>query len=119
MPPPAPDQTTAQQDAIIVGGGPAGMVLALLLARQNLRVTVLEAAHDFDRSFRGDTLHPATLELMEQLGLIDELLALESYPRPRCPATSGPETDHHARQFQRSCGGKYPYLAVMGQQPSS
>ncbi|MGD9856441.1 MAG: FAD-dependent oxidoreductase [Planctomycetaceae bacterium] len=60
----------------IVGGGPAGVVLSYLLARRGVSVTLLEAHQDFDREFRGDTLHPSTLELMAQLGLADELLAL-------------------------------------------
>jgi 2-polyprenyl-6-methoxyphenol hydroxylase-like FAD-dependent oxidoreductase len=61
---------------VIVGGGPAGAVLALLLARQNVDVTLLEAHRDFERDFRGDTVHPSTLDLLEQLGLVDRLLKL-------------------------------------------
>ena len=66
-----------QQDCCIVGGGPAGMVLALLLVRQGVRVTVLEAHEDFDRKFRGDTIHPSVLEIFEQIGLCDALLQLQ------------------------------------------
>jgi 2-polyprenyl-6-methoxyphenol hydroxylase-like FAD-dependent oxidoreductase len=62
--------------ACIVGGGPAGMMLGLLLARAGVPVTVLEKHKDFFRDFRGDTIHPATLELMHQLGLLDALLRL-------------------------------------------
>ncbi|MDT5271526.1 MAG: hypothetical protein QOH49_3712 [Acidobacteriota bacterium] len=58
---------------IVVGGGPAGAVLALLLARKGVRVTLLEAHEDFDRDFRGDTLHPSVLELMDELGLAERL----------------------------------------------
>ena len=53
----------------VVGGGPAGMVLALLLARSGVEVTVLEKHGDFLRDFRGDTVHPSTLSLLDQLGL--------------------------------------------------
>jgi 2-polyprenyl-6-methoxyphenol hydroxylase-like FAD-dependent oxidoreductase len=60
----------------VVGGGPAGVVLALLLARQGVEVLLLEAHHDFDRDFRGDTVRPSTLELLEQLDLLDRLLKL-------------------------------------------
>ncbi len=60
----------------IVGGGPAGMVLGLLLARGGVDVVVLEKHADFLRDFRGDTLHPSTLEVMAELGLLDELLRL-------------------------------------------
>ena len=57
----------------IVGGGPAGMMLGLLLARAGIEVVVLEKHADFLRDFRGDTLHPSTLELMHELGLLEEL----------------------------------------------
>lgn len=60
----------------IVGGGPAGMMLAFLLARAGVAVTVLEKHHDFLRDFRGDTVHPSTLELMAELGLVNEFLKL-------------------------------------------
>ncbi|MBD0325576.1 MAG: FAD-dependent oxidoreductase [Pyrinomonadaceae bacterium] len=60
----------------IVGGGPGGAVLALLLARQGIPVTLLEAHDDFDRDFRGDTIHPSVLEIMDALGLADRLLEL-------------------------------------------
>jgi 2-polyprenyl-6-methoxyphenol hydroxylase-like FAD-dependent oxidoreductase len=58
----------------IAGGGPAGMVLGLLLARAGVDVVVLEKHGDFLRDFRGDTIHPSTLEVMRELGLLDELL---------------------------------------------
>ncbi len=60
----------------IVGGGPAGMVLGLLLARAGVDVVVLEKHIDFLRDFRGDTIHPSTLQVMDELGLLDELLKL-------------------------------------------
>ena len=61
---------------IIVGGGPAGMVAGLLLARAGVPVTVLEKHADFLRDFRGDTVHPSTLQLFHEIGLLDELLKL-------------------------------------------
>lgn len=60
----------------IAGGGPAGLMLGYLLARAGVRVTVLEKHADFLRDFRGDTVHPSTLEVMAELGLIDRFLAL-------------------------------------------
>jgi 2-polyprenyl-6-methoxyphenol hydroxylase-like FAD-dependent oxidoreductase len=60
----------------IVGGGPAGVVAALLLARAGVRVTVLEKHGDFLRDFRGDTVHPSTLQLLDELGLYDKFAAL-------------------------------------------
>jgi len=59
----------------IAGGGPAGMMLGLLLARAGIDVTVLEKHKDFLRDFRGDTIYPSTLEVMHELGLLDALLA--------------------------------------------
>jgi len=61
---------------LIAGGGPAGMMLGLLLARAGISVTVLEKHADFFRDFRGDTIHPSTLEIMEEIGLLDDLLKL-------------------------------------------
>ena len=60
----------------IAGGGPAGMMLGYLLARAGVSVTVLEKHRDFFRDFRGDTVHPSTLELMYELGLLEELLKI-------------------------------------------
>lgn len=57
----------------IVGGGPAGLMLGLLLARSGVAVTVLEKHEDFLRDFRGDTIHPSTIELIDELGFLDEL----------------------------------------------
>jgi len=61
---------------VIVGGGPAGMMCGLLLARAAVPVIVLEKHADFLRDFRGDTVHPSTLELFHQLGMLEQLLAL-------------------------------------------
>jgi len=60
----------------IAGGGPAGMMLGLLLARRGIDVVVLEKHADFLRDFRGDTIHPSTLEIMRELGLIEAFLRL-------------------------------------------
>src|SRR6476620_727369 len=60
----------------IAGGGPAGMMLGYLLARAGVEVLVLEKHSDFLRDFRGDTIHPSTLEVMHELGLLDEFLKL-------------------------------------------
>jgi 2-polyprenyl-6-methoxyphenol hydroxylase-like FAD-dependent oxidoreductase len=69
------DSSIATQ-CCIAGGGPAGMMLGFLLARAGVRVVVLEKHADFFRDFRGDTVHPSTLELISELGLIDAFLKL-------------------------------------------
>ena len=67
---------TERTTCVVIGGGPAGMVAGLLLARAGVEVTVLEKHADFLRDFRGDTIHPSTLEVMHELGLLDGLLKL-------------------------------------------
>jgi hypothetical protein len=67
-----PDITTR---CCIAGGGPAGMMLGLLLARAGIDVVVLEQHADFLRDFRGDTVHPSTMQVMHELGLLDGFLA--------------------------------------------
>lgn len=63
-------------DCCIVGGGPAGLMLGYLFARAGLRVVVIEKHADFLHDFRGDTIHPSTLEIMHQLGLLEAFLRL-------------------------------------------
>jgi 2-polyprenyl-6-methoxyphenol hydroxylase-like FAD-dependent oxidoreductase len=65
---------TLNTTCCIAGGGPAGIMLGYLLARAGIDVTVLEKHGDFFRDFRGDTIHPSTMELMHELGLLDEFL---------------------------------------------
>ncbi|HSA61589.1 MAG TPA: FAD-dependent oxidoreductase [Nitrospiraceae bacterium] len=67
----------------IAGGGPAGMMLGLLLARAGVTVVVLEKHGDFLRDFRGDTIHPSTLEVMHELGLLEAFLKLPHQKVPR------------------------------------
>jgi 2-polyprenyl-6-methoxyphenol hydroxylase-like FAD-dependent oxidoreductase len=64
---------TFETSCCIVGGGPAGAILALILARQKIPVVLLEAHEDFERDFRGDTIHPSALEIMDELGLAPRL----------------------------------------------
>src|SRR5436853_7667580 len=65
-----------QVHCCIAGGGPAGMMLGYLLARAGVEVVVVEKHGDFLRDFRGDTIHPSTLEVMHELGLLAEFLKL-------------------------------------------
>ncbi|HXX52661.1 MAG TPA: FAD-dependent oxidoreductase [Xanthobacteraceae bacterium] len=68
--------TPLRTQCCIAGGGPAGMMLGFLLARAGVAVVILEKHPDFLRDFRGDTVHPSTLEVIYELGLLDELLKL-------------------------------------------
>ena len=65
---------TITTSCAIAGGGPAGMMLGFLLARAGIDVVVLEKHADFLRDFRGDTIHPSTLEIMHELGILDDFL---------------------------------------------
>src|ERR1700709_191685 len=71
-----PSGRTMKVRCCIVGGGPAGMMLGYLLGRAGVDVVVLEKHADFFRDFRGDTVHPSTLQVMDELGLIDGFLKL-------------------------------------------
>src|SRR6187402_146486 len=72
----------------IAGGGPAGMMLGFLLARAGVSVVVLEKHADFLRDFRGDTIHPSTMEVLAELGLLDEFLRLPHQEVRQLPAGS-------------------------------
>src|SRR5215216_2882161 len=76
-----PETITTQ--CCIAGGGPAGLMLGFLLARAGIDVTVLEKHADFLRDFRGDTIHPSTLELMHELGLLSDFLKLPHQAAPK------------------------------------
>ena len=78
--------STLQTRCCIVGSGPAGVMLGYLLARKGVHVSVLEKHQDFFRDFRGDTVHPSTLELMYELGILDEFLAV---PHQKLKSISG------------------------------
>jgi 2-polyprenyl-6-methoxyphenol hydroxylase-like FAD-dependent oxidoreductase len=67
---------TSRPACCIVGGGPGGAMLGLLLARRGVRVALLEMHKDFDREFRGDTIHPSVMEILDQIGLADKLLEI-------------------------------------------
>ncbi len=86
------DTEHIETDCVIAGGGPAGMMLGLLLARKGIKVVVLEKHEDFLRDFRGDTIHPSTLELMHELGMLEEFLNRPHQEARQISASVGGET---------------------------
>jgi 2-polyprenyl-6-methoxyphenol hydroxylase-like FAD-dependent oxidoreductase len=97
----------------VVGGGPGGAVMSLLLARAGVDVTLLEAHPDFDREFRGDTLHPSVMEIMDQLGLAERLLELRHSELRNftLQTVSGPFTPVDLGRLKT----KFPYITMMPQ----
>jgi 2-polyprenyl-6-methoxyphenol hydroxylase-like FAD-dependent oxidoreductase len=97
----------------VVGGGPAGMVLGVLLARAGVEVTVLEKHGDFLRDFRGDTVHPTTIELLDDMGLGEKFAML---PQSRLEEVLVPVGDGFQRMASlRTLPGKYKYIAMVPQ----
>jgi 2-polyprenyl-6-methoxyphenol hydroxylase-like FAD-dependent oxidoreductase len=97
----------------IVGGGPAGMMLGFLLARAGIEVVVLEKHADFLRDFRGDTVHPSTLRVMDDLGLLDEFLKLPHQKVARLFGQFGEERVQFAEMSHLPV--RAPYIAMMPQ----
>src|ERR687890_88603 len=111
----APDgvQDVRRTACCVVGGGPGGAVLALLLARKGVDVTLLEAHPDFEREFRGDTIHPSVMELMDELGLADRVLELRhnKVQTVTFQTTAGPFTPLDLSRLKT----KFPYITLMPQ----
>src|SRR4030081_1418774 len=106
-------QRTITTRCCIVGGGPAGMMLGYLLGRAGIDTIVLEKHADFFRDFRGDTVHPSTLQVMDELGLIDGFLKL---PHQRLQKMDGILGGVPIRIADLSrLKTKYPFIAFMPQ----
>src|SRR4030088_3099956 len=103
-----------QTTCCVVGGGPAGMLLALLLARQAIPTTLLEAHADFDRDFRGDTIHPAIMDILDEVGLAQTLLESVPHTKVRRIVPPLPGPNPVAADFG-NLGGKFPYMTLMRQ----
>ena len=109
----ADPRDAARTQCCIVGGGPAGMMLGYLLARAGVRTVVLEKHADFLRDFRGDTVHPSTLRIMDELGLLDELL---KRPHQKLEVIGGWFGDRHVQLGDfRGLPKRYAFIALMPQ----
>ena len=98
----------------VVGGGPGGVVLAYLLARAGVPVTLLESRPDFDRRFRGDALAPPVLEVLDELGLADPLLAAVPHGTADEFVWRTPTRAYRLADYRRA-SAKYPYYALVPQ----
>jgi len=97
----------------IAGGGPGGAVLALLLARRGVSVTLLEMHKDFDREFRGDTVHPSVMEILDQIGLADRLLEIphSKVTGPTIQFANGPFRPFDLGRLKT----RFPYISMIPQ----
>ena len=102
-----------QTHCCIVGGGPAGMMLGYLLGRAGIETLVLEKHADFFRDFRGDTVHPSTLQVMDELGLIDGFLKVPHQQLQKMDGQFGDESIRVADLGRLHV--KYPFIAMMPQ----
>jgi 2-polyprenyl-6-methoxyphenol hydroxylase-like FAD-dependent oxidoreductase len=108
-----PPQRTITTRCCIVGGGPAGMMLGYLLGRAGVETLVLEKHADFFRDFRGDTVHPSTLQVMDELGLIEGFLKLPHQQLQKMDGRFG-NTSLRIADLSR-LKVKYPFIAFMPQ----
>ncbi|SEB87348.1 FAD-dependent oxidoreductase [Bradyrhizobium erythrophlei] len=111
--PAAPKTRQMKVRCCVVGGGPAGMMLGYLLGRAGVDVVVLEKHADFFRDFRGDTVHPSTLQVMDELGLIDGFLKLPHQDIQKLEGMFGGTLVRIADLSRLSV--KYPFIAMMPQ----
>src|ERR1700730_9784560 len=108
-----PIRRTIHTRCCIVGGGPAGMMLGYLLGRAGIETLVLEKHADFFRDFRGDTVHPSTLQVMDELGLIDGFLKLPHQKLQKMDGMFGGTSVRIADLSRLNV--KHPFIAFMPQ----
>lgn len=114
-PPSSPDEVreVPKTACCVVGGGPAGAVLSLLLVRRGIPVTLLEMHRDFDREFRGDTIHPSVMEILDQIGLAEKLHEIPhtKVSGPTLQFANGSITPFNLGRLKT----KFPYILLVPQ----
>lgn len=101
-------------DVVVVGGGPGGVVFSYLMAKAGLSVLLLEAYQDFNRQFRGDTINPLTMGLLDEMGLMQEVLTLPHTKVARVKAVGAAEIEAYNLTYSRM-PSKYPYVMILAQ----
>ncbi len=111
--PSEPARRSLSVQCCIVGGGPAGMMLGYLLGRSGIKTVVLEKHADFFRDFRGDTVHPSTMQVMQELGLLDDFLKIPHQQLTQMQGVFGatPIRIADLSQLRTAC----PFIALMPQ----
>src|SRR5215469_11308580 len=109
--PTLPVKSREQTTCCVVGAGPAGAILSFMLARKGIDVMLLESHLDFDRDFRGDTLHPSILEVLDELGLADRLLQLPHTKLSLLAPVAGSQLRFDLHELKT----KFPYIVMMPQ----
>lgn len=106
-------QSVENAACCVVGGGPGGAILSLLLARRGISVTLLEMHKDFDREFRGDTIHPSVMEVLDQIGLAEKLHEIPhtKVSGPTLQFANGSITPFHLGRLKT----KFPYILLVPQ----
>jgi 2-polyprenyl-6-methoxyphenol hydroxylase-like FAD-dependent oxidoreductase len=107
-------KTSHTYDVIVVGGGPGGIVFSYLAARAGLRVLLLEAYKDFNRQFRGDTLNPLAMGLLDEMGLMDEILKLPHSKADTVKAVGVEAIEAYKLTYSRM-PSKFPYVMILAQ----
>jgi 2-polyprenyl-6-methoxyphenol hydroxylase-like FAD-dependent oxidoreductase len=108
------NENVGTYDVVVAGGGPAGVVFGYLMARAGMKVLLLEAYRDFNRQFRGDTLNPLTMGLLDEMGLMEEVLALPHNKVDTVKAVGAKDIEAFNLTYSRM-PSKYPYVMILSQ----
>jgi 2-polyprenyl-6-methoxyphenol hydroxylase-like FAD-dependent oxidoreductase len=107
-------ESTQTHDVVVVGGGPGGIVFSYLMARAGVNVLLLEAYRDFNRQFRGDTLNPLAMGLLNDMGMMDEILTLPHSKVDTVKAVGAQAIEAFNLTYSRM-PSKFPYVMILAQ----